>query len=320
MGMPTQRTPTFPPPHKEVRWSSQPPTWRTRAVQFLDQRIFVLLVLPAFLVLFLTTVGPFLGGLWFSFTNFNLGAKETEFVGLQTYRFVLTNPSTQNAILRSFYLVFAAVGLEMVLGMGLALLLARPIRGIHLVRTAVLLPLMTTPAVAALAWRMLFNTRFGYVNYFLGLLGLPQLDWLGSPSLGMPALILADIWATTPFVASLLLAGLLSLPEEPLEAAVVDGASAWQRFWHITLPLLRPVMALTVMFRITDAFRKFESVLILTGGGPGEVTTIINFLAYNVGFYFLRMADACVMAVILVLLMLIAVFFCLKWLQQNEEA
>jgi multiple sugar transport system permease protein len=201
----------------------------------------------------------------------------------------------------------------------LALLIARDFRGVGLVRTLIIIPLMTTPIVVALTWRMLLNTRSGYINYFLGLFGLPQPDWLGHPLLAMPALILADIWVATPFMATILLAGLLSLPEEPYEAALVDGASAWQMFWRITIPLLRPVFILAVMFRAVDAFRKFESIQIMTGGGPGEATTTINFLTYNTGFHFLRLADSSVMAVVMVVLMLAISLLCIRWIEKSQE-
>jgi multiple sugar transport system permease protein len=237
-----------------------------------------------------------------------------KFVGLRTYRLVFADYAMWNALFNTFYLVGALIVIETVLGMILALLVAREFHGAGLVRTLIIIPLMTTPIVVALTWRMLLNTRSGYINYFLGLFGLPQPDWLGNPFLAMPALILADIWVATPFMATILLAGLLSLPEEPFEAALVDGASSWQMFWRITIPLI-----LAVMFRIVDAFRKFESIQIMTGGGPGETTTTINFLAYNTGFHFLRLADASVMAVVMVVLMLAISLLCIRLIERVQE-
>ncbi|MBI2942342.1 MAG: sugar ABC transporter permease [Chloroflexi bacterium] len=283
--------------------------------RFADRYILLLFLLPSFLVLFLITVVPFLSSVWLSFTAYNFAQPDSErFVGLETYRIVLSADSTWNAVFNTFYLVAAAVGSEMVIGFGLALLLERQFPGVRTARSLFLVPLMTTPVVVALTWRMLYNRRFGYFNYFLGLLGLPPVDWLGDPRLAMLALVLADVWVATPAVATLVLAGLLSLPEEPFEAAVVDGASAVQVLWHVTLPLLRPVLGLVFMFRTTDAFRKFESIAIMTGGGPGEATTTINFLAYNVGFGFLRMADAAALSVIMTVLMLVIAIASIRWL------
>ncbi|HWU36070.1 MAG TPA: sugar ABC transporter permease [Candidatus Acidoferrum sp.] len=289
-----------------------------RAARLIDRQILFWLLLPAFLVLFATTVGPFLWSLGLSFTDFNLANPGiARFVGLDTYRRVLASASTWNALFNTVYMVAAIVVSETLLGLALALVLARQFPGVRVVRSLFLIPLMTPSIVVALTWRMLFNTRFGYINYFLGLLGVPQEDWLGDPLWAMPSLIISDVWVAAPFVASIVLAGLLSLPEEPFEAATVDGASPFQIFWNITLPLLRPVLALAVMFRSIDAFRKFESIQIMTGGGPGDVTMTVNFLVYNTGFLFLRLADASVLAVIMVALMFLIVVACVRWIERQ---
>jgi multiple sugar transport system permease protein len=294
------------------------PCWRRRTARFIDRQVLTLLLVPAFLVLFATTFGPFLWSLGLSFTDFNLADPGiAKFVGFETYSRVLSAKSTWNALFNTCYMVVAIVVVETLLGLALALLLARQLPGIRIARSLFLIPLMTPSIVVALTWRMLFNARFGYINYFLGLAGLPQLDWLGDPVWAMPSLIISDVWVATPFVASIVLAGLLSLPEEPFEAATVDGASPFQMFWNITLPLLRPVLALAIMFRSIDAFRKFESIQIMTGGGPGDVTMTVNFLVYNTGFLFLRLADASVLAVIMIALMFLIVVACVKWIERE---
>ncbi len=284
----------------------------------IDRQILFWLLLPAFLVLFATTCGPFLWSLALSFSDFNLAnPAAAQFVGLETYRRVLANASTWNAVFNTVYMVGAIVVSETILGLALALLLARHFPGVRIARSLFLIPLMTPSIVVALTWRMLFTARFGYINYFLGLVGLPQVDWLGDPIWAMPSLIISDIWVATPFVASIVLAGLLSLPEEPFEAATVDGASPVQIFWNVTLPLLRPVLALAIMFRSIDAFRKFESIQIMTGGGPGDVTMTVNFLVYNKGFLFLRLADASVLAIVMVVLMFLIVVACVRWTERE---
>lgn len=302
----------------QVRSPWRRPSWRRRTARFIDRQVLMLLLVPAFLVLFATTFGPFLWSLGLSFTDFNLANPGiAKFVGLETYSRVLSSESTWNALFNTLYMVVAIVVAETLLGLALALLLARQLPGIRIARSLFLVPLMTPPIVVALTWRMLFNVRFGYINYFLGLAGLPQLDWLGDPVWAMPSLIISDVWVATPFVASIVLAGLLSLPEEPFEAATVDGASSLQMFWNITLPLLRPVLALAIMFRSIDAFRKFESIQIMTGGGPGDVTMTVNFLVYNTGFLFLRLADASVLAVIMIALMFLIVVACVRWIERE---
>jgi len=293
-------------------------SWQRRTVRFVDRQVFLLLLLPAFLILFATTFGPFLWSMGLSFTDFNLANPGiAKFVGLDTYSRVLASKSTWNALFNTLYMVVGILVIETLLGLALALLLARQFPGVRIARSLFLIPLMTPPIVVALTWRMLFNARFGYINYFMGLAGLPQLDWLGDPAWAMPSLIISDVWVATPFVASIVLAGLLSLPEEPFEAATVDGASPLQIFWNITLPLLRPVLVLAIMFRSIDAFRKFESIQIMTGGGPGDVTMTVNFLVYNTGFLFLRLADASVLAVIMVVLMFSIVVACVEWIERE---
>ena len=298
---------------KERNLLANPSSWRQVLSRFTDKHILLLLLLPSFIVLFLLTVFPLLWAFWLSFTDYNLSIPESgRFVGLQTYYYVFTNPSFVVALLNTFYLVAAILVSETLLGLLLALLLARDFHGQRLMRVLFMIPMMTTPIVVALTWRMLFNVRFGYVDYFLGFLGVPQLEWLGHPVRAMLALIISDIWVGTSEMTILLLAGLVSLPEEPFEASLIDGASALQRFRNITLPLMRPVMAMAIMFRAVDAFRKFESIQIMTGGGPGEATTTINFLIFDTGFRFSRLADASVQAVVLVVLMLVVVSICVR--------
>jgi multiple sugar transport system permease protein len=288
-----------------------------RIGRFVNKHILLLLLMPAFIVLFLSTFGPLLWAFWVSFTDYNLtNPHGARFTGLQTYRLVLKDSSFHNAFLNTCIQVMSIVASETILGTMLALLIARDFKGRELARSLFIIPMMTTPIVVALTWRMLFNARYGYVNYFLSLLSLPQPDWLGYPFSANLAIIIADIWLGTPFLAVLLLAGLVSLPEEPYEAAIMDGATSFQIVRCITLPLLRPVMAMAVMFRTVDVFRKFESIQILTGGGPGESTTTINFLVYNTAFVYLRMADASVQAVVLVLLMMVVVAVCIRWLER----
>jgi multiple sugar transport system permease protein len=298
---------------KERDLLANPSSWRQVLSRFTDKHILLLLLLPSFIVLFLLTVFPLLWAFWLSFTDYNLSIPESgRFVGLQTYYYVFTNPSFVVALLNTFYLVAAILVSETLLGLLLALLLARDFHGQRLMRVLFMIPMMTTPIVVALTWRMLFNVRFGYVDYFLGFLGVPHLEWLGHPVRAMLALIISDIWVGTSEMTILLLAGLVSLPEEPFEASLIDGASALQRFRNITLPLMRPVMAMAIMFRAVDAFRKFESIQIMTGGGPGEATTTINFLIFDTGFRFSRLADASVQAVVLVVLMLVVVSICVR--------
>jgi ABC-type sugar transport system permease subunit len=203
--------------------------------------------------------------------------------------------------------VFAGVAVivEATLGLGLALLLRRSFTGVGIFRTIYLVPLMVASIASVTAWRALLNTSSGWVNYFLKLAHLPQPDWLASATFAMPSVILVDMWTGVPVVAILLLAGLLGVAIEPAEQARVDGANAWQVFWYITFPAIRPVFAFAVLFRVVDLFRQFALFQILTGGGPGLRTTVLNYYVYENTFQFGRMGYGSALAVLLVLLMAI---------------
>jgi multiple sugar transport system permease protein len=282
---------------------------RRRSVALaLDAHYLWILTAPAVLVLLLVTAVPFVVALATSFTDYGATRQTWSFVGLDNYVALLDDPTFSRALTNTVYMVTVIVVVETILGLGLAVLLARSFRGIGFVRSVFITPLMTPAIVVAITWRALFNTNSGWINYLLGLVGLPQPDWLGNPVIAMPSIIIADMWVGIPFVAILLVAALLAVPREQQEAAAIDGAGAWQVFRHVTLPAIRPVLAVVVMFRAIDAFKKFESVQVITGGGPGDATTNLNLYVYEVAFLFLRMGSAAAIAVVLILVMLIALF------------
>ena len=186
------------------------------------------------------------------------------------------------------------------------------LRGIGLIRTAYLLPIMTAPIVVALTWRAMFNNDAGWINYFLGLVHLPQPTWLGDPLLAMPAVIISDMWTGISFQAVLLLAGLLVVPEELKEAAITDGASSWQVFRHITLPAIRPVLFIAVVLKLMDEYRKFEGIQVLTTGGPGNASTPINLHIYNTGLFYHQVGYAAAYGVVMIIMIVLTVG--LAWL------
>ncbi|MCX6262028.1 MAG: sugar ABC transporter permease [Bacteroidia bacterium] len=198
--------------------------------------------------------------------------------------------------------------MEVFLGLICSLLLDRSFRGRGFVRALWLLPFMFTPVVVAYQWRWLFNDQSGLINYLLMNLGIisEKLAWLSDIKLAMMSVIVTDIWYTTPFVTLLFLGGLQSLPIEPLESAEVDGASGWQKFWYITLPLLRPVMLVIVLLKTMDAMKAFDLIYIMTYGGPGLKTEMIMTYAYKVGFITFKIGQSSAISVFSLLLMLVA--------------
>jgi len=285
------------------------PSRRLRALAAAaDAHYLWILAAPALIVLGAVTALPFLAAIVTSFTDFGARRPTWSFVGLDNYAALFSDATFGRALMNTISMVGAIVVTETILGLGLAVLLARSFRGIGFVRSVFITPLMTPAIVVAITWRALFNTNSGWINYLLGAVGLPQPDWLGNPAFAMPSIILADMWVGIPFVAILLVAALLGVPREQQEAAAIDGANAWRVFRHVTLPAIRPVLAIVIMFRAIDAFKKFESIQVITGGGPGDATTNLNLYVYQIGFLFLRMGYASAVAVALIVVMVLALF------------
>lgn len=187
----------------------------------------------------------------------------------------------------TFFFTFATVLIELVLGLAMALVLVRPFPGRGLVRAAVLIPWVLPTAIMAMAWQWIFNADYGVladILYKVGLVSSPQIAWLASPGLAMGACILADVWKTTPFMALLLMSGLAGIPKEIYEAASIDGAGPVKQFFIITLPLLRPTIALACIFRAIQSFGVFDLIWVLTGGGPGNQTKMIALYVYDNAF------------------------------------
>ncbi|NVM97360.1 sugar ABC transporter permease [Arthrobacter sp. SDTb3-6] len=211
----------------------------------------------------------------------------SDFIGLKNYLTVLSDTDRfWPAVGRTAYFTFTALAVEMVLGMAIALLLWRPFRGEKWVRVAILLPLVATPVAVGMMWRLIFDPNIGFANQMLGWVGIPPQPWLSGQYTALPTTIFMDIWQWTPMVVLILLAGLTSLSDEPDEAARVDGANAWQRFFYITLPLMMPTVIVAILLRSIDALKTFDILYATKGKGGGsfhEVETL-NVYAYGLSF------------------------------------
>jgi multiple sugar transport system permease protein len=243
------------------------------------------LILPALITMCAVLIYPLAYSLWISFFNWNVTSASRPFIGLRNYAEAFTSSSSHFIFVQNIAFMAACVALEFVLGMALALLLSRRFAGRGLVRTLLLLPMLTAPVLAGFNFRWIFNDRSGLANQLLVQfgLGLP-IPWLADANLARLAIVLTSVWQGMPFMLLLLLAGLQSLPTSPYEAATVDGASAWQRFWYITLPLLRPVIVVAVALQTIDLFRVFDTIYIMTKGGPGHATELFPFYIYRSAF------------------------------------
>jgi ABC-type sugar transport system permease subunit len=243
---------------------------------------FVLLV-PALASIGAISVYPVLLGLWLSFRDTTLASPTDTFIGLGNYRQIVSDGQFWNAWIHTIQFTSASTLLETSLGLMIALVLSERFRGRGIVRAAMLVPWAIPTVVTSKMFGWLFDGQNGIVNYLLRSVGLLQhnVNWYGSPDFALATIIIADVWKTTPFMALLLLAGLQTIPDSLAEASVIDGANAWQRFWYVRLPLLTPTLLIASMFRALDAFRIFDLVYVLTGGGPADATEVLSTFTYK---------------------------------------
>jgi multiple sugar transport system permease protein len=250
-------------------------------------RFFWILLSPALAVLAVVTIVPFLFLLSTSLTPLNLARPTTWWdfsTPLANFVELLDDHRFLNSLGVQLRLSVFTVGFQLLLGLAAALLLNSRLRFLEPMRALFIIPMVLPPIVVAIMWKVLFTPDISVLNWVLGLLGLPQPAWLAHPRLALPAIIIADVWEWFPFTLLMLLAALQMIPAEPLEAARIDGAGAWQVFRHVVLPLLRPAIVVTVLFRLIESVKAFPLIFVMTGGGPGTVTEATNYYAFLQGF------------------------------------
>lgn len=288
-----------------------------------DRRLAWLLVSPALLVTAAVALFPLVWTVWESLHHHDLRMPwlGRPFVGLANYAEILGDARFWGAMLHTLFFTAVTVALELGLGLFLALAMNQAFRGRGLVRAAVLVPWAIPTVVAALLWRFLFDTQAGIANAALTGLGIldEPIVWFVRAATAWVPVILADVWKTTPFVALLLLAGLQGIDPALYEAAAVDGAGVWRRLWSVTLPLLKPALAVSLVFRTLDAFRVFDLIYVLTGGGPGTATEPIALYAFNALFSNLRFGYGAALSVIVFLVTFLLALLYLKGLGAFAE-
>lgn len=277
----------------------------------------ILLVLPTVVILVLVVIFPMIYSLVVSFRFYDLRVPQNPFVGFKNYTRLFSDTRFHNALKVTGLLLLGELALQFPLGFGLAQLLAREFRGKKLVQPLLLLPMMITPVVVGYMGRLLFETRSGPINYILNLVGLPSLLWHTSPRTALFTVILLDTWQWTPFMMGVLLAGLVSLPSEPYESAKVDGASSLQILWYVTLPLLKPVIALVIIIRALGIFQAFDVIYVLTMGGPGIATETIGIYTYLIGFRYWDVGQASAGAWVLAMMLSVGITIFLKVMKKE---
>jgi len=269
-----------------------------------------LLVLPALLLLLLVFAYPIGRAFWLSLFTKNLGTQlQPVYSGLDNYLRMAFDGRFWQSLENTTLFTAVSVFLELLLGMGIALVLNQSFRGRGAVRTIAILPWALPTALIALAWAWIFNDQYGVWNDILQRLGLIDtgINWLGEPTLAMLAVIAADVWKTTPFISILLLAGLQSISSDLYEAHAIDGANPWQSFRRITLPLLMPQILIALLFRVAQAFGVFDLVAVMTGGGPAGATEMVSLYVYATVMRYLDFGYGAALVVVTFLLLVVAV-------------
>lgn len=242
-------------------------------------------VAPAVLLVIAVQFYPLIFSAYLATQEWTLTSSQSSqgFVGLGNFVKVLHNEVFQRAVRNSAMITGSAVAIEMLLGTGLAYLAVGSSRVIRVVRTILILPLVIAPVAAGTLWRMMLNSQMGLTNYLLSFLGIKGPDWLGNADWALVSVIIVDVWMTTPFVLLVVLAGLSSIPDELHESAALDGASRWQSFMRIDVPLMAPLLLLTLLFRMLESLLSLDSIYTLTLGGPGYATFTLTYYIYTLG-------------------------------------
>lgn len=277
-----------------------------------------LLLLPAMLALAAISLYPTIDGVDASLHRFRYGLDQG-FTGLDNFSIIYTDATFWQAILTTTLFVVVAVAIETLLGLLLALIVARELRFAGLIRVTLILPMTIAPVVVGVIWRLLYASDIGVVNPLFELFGFEAPNVLAHPMTAFFGLVVVDVWEWTPLLFLIILAGLHSLPQDPIEAARVDGASRLQTFFHHTLPLLKPVLLVGVVLRTIDAVGTFDQIYVLTKGGPGTATQLISIYAYNTAFLFNQYGRAMAMLISLLACLLLLMAAAVNLMRRSGE-
>ena len=259
--------------------------------------------IPTWILLSFTILIPFFYGIYISFQNINLASfLPPNFVGFDNYRTALAAPETWSTLRITLLITFFGLLFQIPLGIFLALALHENLRGTKMFRSILITPMLLTPVAVGLTYRFMFDTDLGVINWFLDILGIEKVNWLGSQTSALFAVIIVDSWQSVPFVMLLVLAALTAISPSLYEAARVDGANSSQIFRRLTLPLITPTLLVITMIKIMDFLKLFDTLFILTRGGPGNSTTTLGLWAYKTGFIFLELSRAAALGVLIALI------------------
>ena len=278
-----------------------------------NRNIFLIFMMPAVVVLFGTTIYPMIYAGYLSFRSYDLAKPfiPRVYVGWANYREIIASSEFLHTLIVTFKLMAMTLSVQLVLGVGIALLVTQRLPGMGVVRTLLLIPMMISPVIVGLVWLFLYFPELGYLNYFLSFIGVGPFAWITSTEWALWAIAIADIWQWTPFIMMGTAAALTSLSPEPFEAAKLDGNSSWDVFWRVTLPQIRPVIISLLFLRAIDAFKIYDIIFVLTKGGPGDTTEVLSMFIYRQSFTFWRMGvgAAASFVSLIIIVVLITLFF-----------
>lgn len=278
------------------------------------------LVAPACILLLITFAVPLIYAFLISISDSNAVIdNQFVFVGLDNYLSVIKSSKFQSALFHTCFFVITTILLELVIGFGIALLLYREVAGSRIFRLIFAVPLMVAPVVSGLQWRWLFADQYGIINYLLSLVGIKAPLWFTGSSTAWVTIVVSNLWLAAPFVILVLLAGLGGLSEELNEAAAIDGADSRQIFWKVILPQLKPTLLIILVIRLTDAFRIYDLVYILTGGGPGGATEVLSTYIYKRIFTDWKFGQGAAASFLVMLIIGILSLLCNRLMREEEE-
>jgi multiple sugar transport system permease protein len=274
-----------------------------RKKKFALRREAYLFASPALFLIVAFVIFPLLYSFYLTFQNYDLAiGPPADYVGLENYQEMLGDTRFWRSWVNTFTIIFPAITVQLLLGLGIALLLNRPIKGRAFITSLLIIPAMVSPASAAMVWRMLYGVKYGGINNALMQMGILDVyfDWFASPALAIFSIVVVEVWHNTSFMMIVLLAGLQAIPQELYEAGEVDGASPWQKFWYITLPLLKFTMIVALLIRMIDLTKIFGLIYLLTFGGPAGSTQTVAFSTYLAGFQDFRISYASTLSYVIV--------------------
>lgn len=273
-----------------------------------------LFVLPCIVIILLVTIFPTIYSFGLSFTKWEISLPDRPFIGLGNYVALFKDDRFLHSILITAIVVVVGVGIEMVLGFGLGQVLSVRMRGKRFFVAALLLPVMVMPVVVGYIWRLLWDPQYGPINQIIGwIIGEPfYFTWLAKTWSAIFAILVTEIWQWTPFMFLVFLSGIVSLDPEIFEAADIDGASRWNKFRYLTIPLLRPIIVVALLIRGLDALKFFDVIFALTGGAPGNSTETISFYIYKTGYQFFRLGHGAAASFILLIALIVILTYLLK--------